>query len=139
MVTYFCFQQIYAIQRDYLSACHYLQIGADFAGSAHSEYTRLLFILSKGMVGIRSLKDFYNMCIEIYILSFNGKNQFNLIHYFKVEITKKKKTLHIYIYSIQIPVTNKSSKDCMDSSTAAAYCQENYRSSRNTQCCWPVY
>ncbi|XP_022329171.1 MAU2 chromatid cohesion factor homolog [Crassostrea virginica] len=42
--------QIYAIQRDYLSACHYLQIGADFAGSAHSEYTRLLFILSKGML-----------------------------------------------------------------------------------------
>lgn len=48
-----CFfsQQIYAIQRDHTSACHYLQVGADFAGSAHSEYTRLLFILSKGMVG----------------------------------------------------------------------------------------
>lgn len=42
--------QIYAIQRDHTSACHYLQVGADFAGSAHSEYTRLLFILSKGML-----------------------------------------------------------------------------------------
>lgn len=42
--------QIYAIQRDHTSACHYLQMGADFAGSAHSEYTRLLFILSKGML-----------------------------------------------------------------------------------------
>ncbi|KAK3601195.1 hypothetical protein CHS0354_004395 [Potamilus streckersoni] len=42
--------QIHALEKDYLSAISLLGVGVDFAAAAHSEYTTLLFLLSKGML-----------------------------------------------------------------------------------------
>ncbi|KAL5005286.1 hypothetical protein ScPMuIL_018742 [Solemya velum] len=44
--------QIHASERDYLSACGLLGVGAEFALAARSEYTRMLFLLSKGMLSL---------------------------------------------------------------------------------------
>ena len=46
------FQQIHATEKDIVSASSLLSVGADFAAAACSEYTRLLFLLSRGMVRI---------------------------------------------------------------------------------------
>ncbi|KAJ8303992.1 hypothetical protein KUTeg_017575 [Tegillarca granosa] len=43
-------QQIHAAEKDYNSACHLLGVGAEFAATARSDYSRLLFLLSKGML-----------------------------------------------------------------------------------------
>ena len=48
------FQQIHATERDFVSACTLLGAGADYSAAAKSEYTQLLFLLSKGMVGLLS-------------------------------------------------------------------------------------
>ncbi|XP_046543112.1 MAU2 chromatid cohesion factor homolog isoform X1 [Haliotis rubra] len=42
--------QIFAIEKDFLSACGLLGVGAEFARTAQSDYTRMLFLLSKGML-----------------------------------------------------------------------------------------
>ncbi|XP_014777387.1 MAU2 chromatid cohesion factor homolog [Octopus bimaculoides] len=42
--------QIHASERDYVSACQLLGVGSEFALSAKSDYLRLLFLLSKGML-----------------------------------------------------------------------------------------
>ena len=43
-------QQIHATEKDIVSAKSLLSVGADFAAAARSDYTRLLFLLSRGMV-----------------------------------------------------------------------------------------
>ena len=43
-------QQIHASEKSLESACGLLEAGAEFAAAAKSDYTRLLFLLSKGMV-----------------------------------------------------------------------------------------
>lgn len=47
-------QQIHATEKDIVSAKSLLSVGADFAAAARSDYTRLLFLLSRGMVRLRS-------------------------------------------------------------------------------------
>ncbi|KAK6189028.1 hypothetical protein SNE40_005079 [Patella caerulea] len=42
--------QIHAQERDFPSACNLLSLGTDFAIVSRSEYTRLLFVLSKAMI-----------------------------------------------------------------------------------------
>ncbi|XP_055956301.1 MAU2 chromatid cohesion factor homolog [Patella vulgata] len=42
--------QIHAQERDFPSACNLLSLGTDFATVSRSEYTRLLFVLSKAMI-----------------------------------------------------------------------------------------
>ncbi|KAL8615922.1 hypothetical protein ACOMHN_034598 [Nucella lapillus] len=44
--------QIHATEKDIVSAKSLLSVGADFAATARSEYTRLLFMLSKGMLAL---------------------------------------------------------------------------------------
>jgi MAternally-affected-uncoordination protein len=43
-------QQIHSNERDYLSACGLLGVGADYAHISGAHYSRLLFTLSKCMV-----------------------------------------------------------------------------------------
>ena len=43
-------QQLHAHERDYKGACDLLSVGAEYAGSNDAEYTKILFLLSKGMV-----------------------------------------------------------------------------------------
>ena len=43
-------QQIHSNERDYLSACGLLGVGADYAHISGAQYSRLLFTLSKCMV-----------------------------------------------------------------------------------------
>ncbi|XP_077866764.1 MAU2 chromatid cohesion factor homolog [Saccoglossus kowalevskii] len=42
--------QIHTFEKDYISSCELLGLGADYACMANSEYTRCLFLLSKGML-----------------------------------------------------------------------------------------
>ncbi|ELT89360.1 hypothetical protein CAPTEDRAFT_151038 [Capitella teleta] len=42
--------QLHGAERDYQSACRLLSLGADYASSHHSDYTKYLFLLSKGML-----------------------------------------------------------------------------------------
>ncbi|XP_071964873.1 MAU2 chromatid cohesion factor homolog [Antedon mediterranea] len=42
--------QIHTHEKDFLSACELLGVGADYAAVAGSEYTQTLFLLSKGML-----------------------------------------------------------------------------------------
>ncbi|XP_038072262.1 MAU2 chromatid cohesion factor homolog [Patiria miniata] len=42
--------QIHTHEKDFISACELLGVGADYAVVASSEYTRALFLLSKGML-----------------------------------------------------------------------------------------
>ncbi|XP_033750418.1 MAU2 chromatid cohesion factor homolog [Pecten maximus] len=42
--------QIHSIEKDFVTACQLLTAGAEFSDTAHSEYTKLLFVLSKGML-----------------------------------------------------------------------------------------
>ena len=44
------FQELLAQERDYVSACELLRSGADYAGVKRAEYTKILFMLSRGMV-----------------------------------------------------------------------------------------
>lgn len=44
--------QIHALEKDMVSAMSLLSVGADYAAAARSEYTRLLFLLSKGMLAL---------------------------------------------------------------------------------------
>ncbi|XP_076465078.1 MAU2 chromatid cohesion factor homolog isoform X2 [Babylonia areolata] len=44
--------QIHATEKDIVSAKSLLSVGAEFAAAARSEYTRLLFMLSKGMLAL---------------------------------------------------------------------------------------
>ncbi|KAK7496830.1 hypothetical protein BaRGS_00011810 [Batillaria attramentaria] len=44
--------QIHASERDMVSAVSLLSVGADYAAAARSEYTRLLFLLSRGMLAL---------------------------------------------------------------------------------------
>ncbi|KAK7115368.1 MAU2 chromatid cohesion factor homolog isoform X2 [Littorina saxatilis] len=44
--------QIHASEKDFVSAKSLLSVGADFAAAARSDYTRLLFLLSKGMLAL---------------------------------------------------------------------------------------
>ena len=43
-------KQIHASERDYSSACGLLGIGSDYAGLHNANHTKILFLLSKGMV-----------------------------------------------------------------------------------------
>lgn len=43
-------QQIHASEKDYQSACSLLGFGVDYAEYSMAHYTRVLFLLSKGMV-----------------------------------------------------------------------------------------
>ena len=45
------FQNVHAQEKDYHSAVSILGAGVDFAYMAQANYTRLLFMLSKTMVG----------------------------------------------------------------------------------------
>lgn len=49
-LTFLLLQQIYASEKDFSSACRMLGAGADYAVASNSQYTTLLFLLSKGMV-----------------------------------------------------------------------------------------
>ncbi|XP_064474441.1 MAU2 chromatid cohesion factor homolog [Ornithodoros turicata] len=42
--------QIYAAERDYNTACRFLSMGAEYAHVAGAQYTRILFLLSEGML-----------------------------------------------------------------------------------------
>ncbi|XP_041367960.1 MAU2 chromatid cohesion factor homolog [Gigantopelta aegis] len=42
--------QIFALEKDTLSACSLLGVGAEFARASTSHYTRILFLLAKGML-----------------------------------------------------------------------------------------
>ena len=63
----FCnLQQLFAYERDYVSACHYLSLGIEYTGQKRADYTRILFMLSKGMVGLV----YYNTAIWNYAVIF---------------------------------------------------------------------
>lgn len=44
------FQQIHATEKDYQLASSLLGVGVDYAHISNAYYTRVLFLLSKGMV-----------------------------------------------------------------------------------------
>ena len=46
----FVTQQIHSTEKNFETACSLLEAGVEFAAIAKSEYTGLLFMLSKGMV-----------------------------------------------------------------------------------------
>jgi len=46
--------QIHTAEKDWVSAVNLMRIGADYASSVRSDYTRLLFMLSRGMIGLIS-------------------------------------------------------------------------------------
>ncbi|XP_067384987.1 MAU2 chromatid cohesion factor homolog isoform X2 [Channa argus] len=48
--TFFILQQLHALEKDLVSACDLLGVGAEYARVMGSEYTRALFLLSKGML-----------------------------------------------------------------------------------------
>ena len=45
-----CCQQLHMHDGDYVSSTTLLSQGADYAAASRSEYTKILFLLSKGMV-----------------------------------------------------------------------------------------
>ncbi|RXN22788.1 MAU2 chromatid cohesion factor -like protein [Labeo rohita] len=46
----YCQQQLHTLEKDLVSACDLLGVGAEYARVVGSEYTRALFLLSKGML-----------------------------------------------------------------------------------------
>lgn len=48
--TVILFQQIHATERDYQLASSLLSVGVDYAHISNASYTRVLFLLSRGMV-----------------------------------------------------------------------------------------
>ena len=46
------FQQMHVAVKDFSASCQLLGQGAEYAAAAKSQYTTLLFLLSKGMVGV---------------------------------------------------------------------------------------
>ena len=66
-VVPFCnLQQLFAYERDYVSACHYLSLGIEHTGQKRADYTRILFMLSKGMIGFA----YYHITIWNYAVIF---------------------------------------------------------------------
>lgn len=51
VVSSFRLQQMFATERDYPNACSFLSVGAEYAHLMGAQYTRILFLLSEGMVG----------------------------------------------------------------------------------------
>ncbi|KAG7259980.1 hypothetical protein CRUP_026537 [Coryphaenoides rupestris] len=52
----FCQQQLHTLEKDLVSACDLLGVGAEYARVVGSEYTRALFTLSKGMLMLMERK-----------------------------------------------------------------------------------
>lgn len=48
----FYLQQIHATEKDYQLASSLLSVGVDYAHISNASYTRVLFLLSRGMVNI---------------------------------------------------------------------------------------
>lgn len=54
-MTVFTLQQIHASERDYELASSLLGVGVDYAHISNAAYTRVLFLLSRGMVSSQLL------------------------------------------------------------------------------------
>lgn len=55
------FQQLHSAEKDWMSAMNVMGRGAEYALSVRSEYTRLLFMLSRGMV-----RNFFRLVRQIF-------------------------------------------------------------------------
>ena len=57
-----------------MSACHYLSLGIEYTGQKRADYTRILFMLSKGMVGhiycnyLELCSDFIQRKFAVYLV-----------------------------------------------------------------------